>query len=202
MLQKIGKDQKGQGIMELLVAVFVIVTGIVAVLALSISTITTARASINSGESTKLSREGLEVARNIRDSNWLKIDQGELDFSLWNDGLHEGNDYDAVAQFNPENHQWELAYNNSNYRLRRRSDGLYIYYDYDSDLPESMFSRTIYTFPICYNETSEEETVMGQGESCTADPQIGIKVKSVVTWSEKGNDKSVTAEENLYNWRP
>lgn len=199
VMKNILKNKQGQGMIELLVAIFVIVMGIVAVLSLSIVTITAGRESIMTVEASNLAREGLEVVRNIRDSNWLKIQAGELNSDRWDDGLFEGTDYDAVAQFDPTSGEWILDFDDLDYQLKRLSDGTYVFYDY-SEGQLSAFSRRILTLPIC---DDYQVIALADNTSCQilSKNKIGIKVKSIISWQDKGKDRLTTAEEDLYDWR-
>ena len=66
--------------MEAIVAIFVITAGIVGVLALVTQTISSATFSKDKLTAAYLAQEGIEIVRNIRDTNWL---QG----LSWNNGL-------------------------------------------------------------------------------------------------------------------
>lgn len=212
-MNKLLKNQQGQGIVELLIAIFVIIMGVAAILALSISTIIAGQESISRVEASNLAREGVEVARSIRDSNWLKIEAGELTASNWDDGLYEiiGSNYDAVAEFYPEDDpdtplfdgdggNWKLDYSDTDYTLYRLSSGdyqgVYVHAGYGEG-DASAYSRRIYTYPIC-----DDHVAVDIGSSCDSpSDKIGIKVQSIVEWQERGRTHSVTVEENLYNWK-
>ncbi len=214
-MNKLLKNQQGQGIIELLIAIFVIIMGVAAILALSISTIIAGQESISRVEASNLAREGVEVVRSIRDSNWLKIEAGELTASDWDDGLYEVRDYDAVAEFYPDNDpdtgalgdggNWKLDYSDTDYTLYRlRSgdyQGVYVHAGYIHDGygagDPSAYTRRIYTYPIC----SVDHLAVDIGLSCAVGDKIGLKVQSIVEWQERGRTHSVTVEENLYNWK-
>lgn len=63
--------QKGQGLLETIVAIGVIVTGLISVMTLVISNLTSAREAALRYQAVNLAREGIELIRNKRDSNWL-----------------------------------------------------------------------------------------------------------------------------------
>jgi len=78
---KIGSSQKGQTLIETMVAIFVMVMGITAALGL-------ANYSLNASTSIRkqiigmgLAREGLEAVKNMRDTNWLN---GQLQANCFN----------------------------------------------------------------------------------------------------------------------
>lgn len=77
----------GFTIIEVLIAVVVITVGILGVLAVIHQTISYMSLSSSKLIATYLTQEGMEIVRNIRDTNWL---EGEN----WNSGLEEG-DYEA-----------------------------------------------------------------------------------------------------------
>ena len=63
--------KKGQGLLETIVAIGVILTGLVSVMTLVISNLTGAREAALRYQAVNLAREGIELVRNKRDSNWL-----------------------------------------------------------------------------------------------------------------------------------
>ncbi|TSC56954.1 MAG: hypothetical protein Greene071421_464 [Parcubacteria group bacterium Greene0714_21] len=81
-------NQRGFTLIEVLTALFVLTVGLVGVAALLSRT-----ASFTSGANATLTasflgQEGLEIARNTRDSNFLKIRKGEN--IQWDNGLAQG----------------------------------------------------------------------------------------------------------------
>jgi prepilin-type N-terminal cleavage/methylation domain-containing protein len=94
LLGSYGTPEGGFTLMEVIVAVAVITTAIVGAMALvsfSVSSISLNKSKITA---TNLAQEGLEIVRNIRDSNWL-ADKKTPD--TWQDGLGAGN---YRAQYN------------------------------------------------------------------------------------------------------
>lgn len=63
--------QKGQGLLETIVAIGVLMTGLISVMTLVISNLTGAREAAMRYQAVNLAREGIELVRNARDSNWL-----------------------------------------------------------------------------------------------------------------------------------
>jgi len=84
MLNKM--KSKGFTLLEVLAAIFLITIGIVGTLTLVQKTITFTQATSSRLITAYLTQEGIEIVRNIRDSNFLKIHQGVEGVS-WNDGL-------------------------------------------------------------------------------------------------------------------
>ncbi len=63
--------QSGQTLIETLVAVFILVTGLISAVSLSIYSFRATDDSSKQIVATSLAREGIEVIKNLRDSNWL-----------------------------------------------------------------------------------------------------------------------------------
>lgn len=63
--------KKGFTIIEVIVAIFVIVTGFVGVLSLVTQTVSSATYSKDKLIAAYLAQEGIEIVRNIRDTNWI-----------------------------------------------------------------------------------------------------------------------------------
>jgi type II secretory pathway pseudopilin PulG len=128
MKQKINKKTDGFSLLEVIIAIFVITIGIIGVanlISYSISSVAVAKSQIIA---TELAQEGLEIVRNIRDSNWL------ADIT-WNSGL------DTCAggcrvQYNSVG----LLALGGNPVLNINSNGFYLY---DVTKPETLFRRKI-----------------------------------------------------------
>lgn len=111
------KPPRGQGLLELVFAIGIIVAAVVTTLGLVIATTAASNASKTQVIATNLAREGIEIARGVRDTNWLKIDSGVVG-TAWNDGLFllESGLYDftATALFSPPgptgDGEWTLSF--------------------------------------------------------------------------------------------
>ncbi len=86
------KNRQGFTIIETMVAVFVIIAGVVGVYTLLQQTIASIRVASSKLTASYLAQEGVEVVRNIRDSNWIK--QNTMPGALWDDGIM-GGDWEA-----------------------------------------------------------------------------------------------------------
>jgi Tfp pilus assembly protein PilV len=78
-----------------MVAIFVIIVGVVGVYSLLRQTIASIRVASSKLTASYLAQEGVEVVRNIRDSNWIK--QNTVPGTLWDDGILSG-DWEADYQ--------------------------------------------------------------------------------------------------------
>ncbi len=190
---------KGQGMVEMVVAIAVILTGVIGALALTVSNLSGVGESSTRIVASNLAREGIEVVRNIRDTNWLKK-------QIWDNGLEDGNDYTAIAIFNPVTNTWNLNFlpdsiNDIEARLYR-NNGIYLQ---DISLPPgtpTIYYRLLSLDEICKNNVTSVEVVRASGDSCLAsETKVGIRIKSEVKWTESGRAHTMTAEDRIYNWR-
>ena len=102
-MKKFLSSQLGQGLLEMVFAIGILLIVVAAILALTTSNIVGQKESEFQIVANNLAREGIEVVRNIRDSNWLG---GQA----WDQGL-VGNI--AIAEFNPANNSWQLDFDYS-----------------------------------------------------------------------------------------
>lgn len=178
MKQGIRKNTKrkntGFTLLELIVAIFIIITGLVAagsLMTYSISAVIIGKSQIIA---TNLAQEGLEVVRNIRDNNWHCI--ADPDCSLtggddWKDGL-DG----CSAGCRVIHSSTSLLPLAGNPVLDINAEG---YYQYTLGDP-TRFKRKI---------------------TITDMPGDEIKVVSKVTFIERTKSYSVSAEDRLYDWK-
>ncbi len=172
-------NKKGFTLIEVLIALGVFSVAIMAGFALAMSNLRIARENYDRVLAANLAREGIELVRSIRDSNWLKIDANEIDTDTgyiysWDKGLTSGlyimdcNDNELTAYEGTSN----LSINN---------DELYAH---GINGQAIIFSRTITLSNI---EDNEEK--------------IGIKINSKVEWERYGKSKTAKAVTELYNWK-
>ena len=124
---------KGFTLIEVLAAVFVVVMGAVGVFGLVTRTVSFTSFVNSQLVASYLVQEGLEIVRNIRDANFLKIHKGVG--GQWNDGLTPcaagcGADYNDVALGSFQG------------TFLRLTDGFYTY-DADADSADTIFKRKI-----------------------------------------------------------
>lgn len=196
---RLRKNNKGQGLVEVIIALGVITTGIVGVLTLTYSSLSASETSIKQIIAANLAREGVEVVRNIRDSNWLSDDPN------WLDGLISGVDYNGTAQFDPAAASWtiDLALEDiydTGTELYRDGNGVYTH---DNSGIYSGYRRFLDMSLICGQQNDHALIFLrSSGSTCPGGGYdiIGFKVISEVVWREKSGDKSFLVEENIYNW--
>lgn len=138
--------------MEVIIAVAVIATALVSLITLITFSVSGIRPGNSKIIATNLAQEGIEIVRNIRDSNWL-ADKRTSD--TWSDGLDSG--------------QWRVQYNQlgllsfSSVPLKIDGNGFY-QYDSGSNTP---FYRKIIIEQIGNNQikTTSEVTWLEKGKN-------------------------------------
>jgi len=164
-------NQKAFTMIEMVAAIFVVNLGIMAVFSLITQSITHINSTASSLTATYLAQEGVEIARNIRDGNFLKINQGGE--ASWNDNLSADEDkdyynFDYRSESIPDN------INCSGKTHLQISNGYYI-----CSSSSAKFQRKIRISPV--------------GED-------KIEVLVEVSWTERGKTNNVSAQETLYRW--
>lgn len=205
-------NQEGMTLLETVAALFVILIGIVAALVLIISSSSAARKTEDRLVAANLAREGIEIARSIRDTNWLQIEGGAAGGPhAWDDGLYSGTQYTAVPLFDDvTTYTWELKYGNyvtpaaetRIYSVDFNGGKLYNQYLTPPASGLTKYRRVLYTFPICLNDTGAEQLV-GTGDSCALNgwKKIGVSVQAKVEWNDNGALFTHTDEARLYDWK-
>jgi len=164
--------REGFTLMEAIVAIFVVTVGIVGVLSLVTQTISSATISKDKLIAAYLAQEGIEIVRNIRDTNWVG------GAASWDTGISYTSDY-------------RLDYQSSGFPDTNCNLSVNNYLKYDGN----------YYNCSTGNETKFKRKII-ISQPATPDCPAGdcLNVSILVQWEEKGTIHSVAAQENLYNW--
>lgn len=169
--------KRGLTLVETLISLFVLslaITGAFAAFRANLASATSIRDSyIASG----LAQEGIEVVRNLRDTDWFAVSTPK--FGALGDA--SGNpvaDGTYCVQWNST----QLSTVNCDARLIRSDMGLFAYDIVGTPTP---FVRSI-------------QIIKGSVLPSGSIGEITIKVS--VSWSERANAKQIIAEEHLFNW--
>ena len=196
----------GQTLIETIVAIFVLTTGLAAGLGLAIYAFGASSEIVERITATGLAREGIEVIRSKRDSNWLAgtlsdCGDGQRCYTTWLNGIAGaagGHIYKPAFLSNNPGNKWNIVDKASgDFRLYRQADGTFSLTG--SPNPPTPFFRKIFIV----NWATD-----GMGNTSQ------VLVRSVVWWSGKNcaaiadynpptlttNCKVVT-EEILTNWK-
>lgn len=180
---KQNKPLTGFTIIEMVISIFILSIGIIAIFASFSVMLILSSESEDRLIATYLAQEGLEIIRNIRDNNWLLSESNPS--ATWNDGLSAcesaaGCEVDRKTTGSGESpvYPWQDRF------LKRNADDLF--FEYDSGV-ETKFKRKI-----------EIDTTLA--------PYI-LKVKAQVFWKKRpslidlaGGLGTVEVEDILYNW--
>lgn len=202
---------KGFTLLEVIIAIFLITVGITAVLLLITKTLGAMSLSFSQLKAAYLAQEGIEVIRNIRDTNWVEGNE-------WKDlnksgavTLSEHIDCPSVFYIDPVFDAVAINVAPGQCGLAKITEAISLVTFTSGNLND----QTFYTpWPIS-NCTDTLDSGSSSGDAIPtpfsryveicyaldADNVEYMKVKSIVTWQAKGKDYEISAEEHLYNWR-
>lgn len=211
-----GRDSlTGFTLIELLIAISVFMIGIMGAFSLSLNNLNTAKENTQRVIAANLAREGLELVRNIRDSNWLAreasvdSDSGTLEIEIyeWDHGFKDSNfrvDYSGgLLPFTTLPAPADLASAIADEEAKLNlSNGSYRHLG----SPNGTFSRAINLRAICLDKNDPLvpiETVVPSLD-CSGGAnivKIGFQVTARVSYIYGTKTNSIDAVENIYNWR-
>ncbi len=167
-------DSRGFTFVETLAALFVIMVGISSFVTLINQTVSYTKTSSYNLIAAYLGKEGIEIVKNIRDSNFLKAYYDIPAGSTWLDGLTSCQSGSGGCQIDYDS--WTLTpYTGAMLKLPDTGSKFYNY----SDGADTMFARRITIDPV------------GAGPDY-------LHVEVDVTWSEKGRSHVFPVQDNLY----
>ncbi len=203
----------GQTMLEAIIASGIIVTAVGAALTLVYSSIAAAKESESRLVATNLAREGVEVVRAIRDSNWLAGDD-------WDDGLEgPSNDYSGILVFNASGKSWAVDFSPADIddpetKVYRQAvaggpeqPGLMLQgIPQPAGTDETVFRRIVHLKALCSTVVGSTPNFIAyeakdDGEACLTE-KIGIEVRSEAGWIGAGDSlHMVSAVERIFDWR-
>ena len=172
------KTRNGFTLIETLSAIFIILIGLVSGLSLITQTISFMSLASSKLVASYLTQEGIEIVRNIRDTNWL---EGSGNF--WDEGLtgcSTGCIADYKHSYDPSDQEDPDLPGYSDQFLDVDSAG---FYSYDPG------TATKFQRKITINNGFDSEGISI------------LNVSVVVNWQQAGKTNTVSAQEYLYNWR-
>ncbi len=224
------KNQTGFTLVELIIAIAVFSIGIMAAFTLALGNWRTDKENYNRVMAGDLAREGIELVRYIRDSNWLRIDNNETCdepgfVCKWDSYMNDQDfqrlfiDYESFYLADPFKffdggcggtiEQCVETCDNMNKRCVLQYDPEAVpedrifYHDLIATDHLTIFKRVIDLEAICFDGITEEvaDGEINCDDSYPGYEKIGLRVSSIVGWNSFGSDKNVKATEYLYNWR-
>jgi prepilin-type N-terminal cleavage/methylation domain-containing protein len=218
------KNEQGFTLIELMIALAVFTIGIVAALSLALANYNNSRDNLDKIVASNLAREGIELIRNVRDSNWLRAEANascEGNPCAWDYGLDVTSNYVYIDYNDPRPSlasSGNCALGHSQCMNNCGTDGAFCrlyknntsnFYDHDDSGVPSKYYRVIKLEEICLNEDIpdppndeyyDEYTQDISNDCLNDDVRIGIKVTAYVEWQDN-TTKSVEIVDKLYNWR-
>ena len=189
------EKQRSFSLIEVMVAITVIMVGLIGVLGLIIYNISISRASPEKVVAVNLAQEGIEIIRNMRDSNWLagnswdeniEGEAGGKDYILHvnePDDLTQGWDINTVGAGNDWKTYVYYDTNDNFYGQSKWKENV------DPQFPDN-WQKTIFSRRITITKNPD-------GNACTED----IGVVCTVNWTDRTGSHSVSLEDRLYNWK-
>jgi type II secretory pathway pseudopilin PulG len=189
----------GQTLIEMLIAFFVISIGLYTAVTLVFSNLNLVERDTDAVIAVNLAREGIELAKQVRDSNWMAGNPFDA-------GLHSGTSYTATPI-------WEATllapstgptfsfaatdFTDPHAQVVTTASGLMANAASEATITgtATLFKRLLTLHPIC-----SDYSVLNNGTDCGSLPKIGVRVESHVQWSRKGA-QDLTLYEDLYDWR-
>ena len=182
--------------MEMLVAITVIGVGLFAAANIVYSNLNLVDRNTDEVISINMAREGVELAKQLRDSNWLAgnpFDQGTsstVDYTgtpVW-DGI-------SAPSFNFTAN----TLSDANASVVKLASGMYANAvgAILTGTPTG-YARLVTFHPIC-----NDQSVLNSGSTCESvgKLKIGIRVESQVKWTRKTITKTIAIFEDLYDWK-
>lgn len=173
--------QRGFTMLETLAAIFVITVAVTGIFALIAKIIFTTTVSSYKLTAAYLAQEGVEIVRNIRDTNWLRARIGSG--TLWYEGLDNCSPpVGCEADYNDDALTAAIGPNYGDLSFLKIFGGFYTY-DYGPGQGEKpKFKRRI---------TIERDIAPER-----------LRITSDIEWEEAGTHYNFTVKEYLYNWLP
>ena len=193
-------NQKGQGLLEALIATTIIVVGLSGIIGLAGNNLVASNISTGELLAVNLAREAVEVVTNLRDSNYL---DNEIE---WNDGLDTGtNDREGIIKYDDINHTWSVDFLGLNTDFTDSATivyldsttGLYRQNNLEvSGWEATPYRRLVYLYRICGTDI---DTFLENGQ-CPGGA-VGYRILAKVQWDDHGNTRELSLEKRIFNWR-
>ena len=193
------RNPAGQGLLEMIFAIGILLLVVVAILALASSGLTGVHESEFQIIANNLGRESIEVVRSIRDRNWLSGLAWDTDLAPTEQ---------AITVFDPSNaaDPWSIVEGSG--QLYQQA-GLYLHADQTGpNATPTLFRRSVKINSVCQvtqNSTGGlelgEEYIVTAPATCGTDLRIGALVTATVQWTEANRQRHISLQDVLYAWR-
>lgn len=204
----------GFTLIELLVAISIFMIGIMGAFSLSLYNLNTAKENYYRVIAADLTREGIELVRNVRDSNWLAREANAdadlntlaIDLYEWDQNFILSNflvAYDTlgfISLDNPVPADLSAAIADSRSVLYLNNG----FYSHDDDGASTVFRRAINARAICLDDSAlgfPSESLAIDLDCLANQQKIGLQITARVQYTYGGRTNHIDAVETIYNWR-
>ena len=198
------KNLLGQGLMELIISIGIIILVLITIISLTIINLSTQRATQQRMQAIQFVREGVEAVRNLRDTiDWLSSNNANIVSSNYNNHFFS-------VDFNNATNRYSLTSITNNFQLLYLHPGTSAYINHSSaGGTATPFSRLITIDYICSlagdcggdGICSDGQGVCGDSNGDTIPDVIGYRVNSSVNWKEKNRNLNYYLVDDMYLWR-
>ena len=199
------KLRNGQTMIELMIAIAVIAVGLFSAMNMVYSNLALVNRDSDEVVAINLSREGIELAKQARDSDWLAgnaFDQGLFKTS-------DPTDYTGTVVWSgaagafPSFNFTANAITDANAKIVL-ANGLY--QQTGASGSSTAFARLVTFHPICDNGAGTGYIVKNPTDSpnnCEAlgFPKVGIRIESAIRWTRANITKNTVIYSDIYDWR-
>lgn len=201
MLINLIKNNKGQGLIEAIAGISIIIVGLTGAIAVAQSSLSSNYEAGTRVVAANLAREAVEVVHNMRDSNWLAGNN-------WDTGFYSVSDYDGILVLNYTNNTWSINFSpddfsDSKTAIYRFTQGSFKnLFVQDSSQPanteKTFYKRLLSLKAICLS--GGVETIVNN-PACSSGSKVGIRIIAEIEWEEHARKHSLVVEDSIYNWR-
>ncbi len=209
---KDGKLLTGFTLIEMIVSIFILSVALVGIFsAFYVVTILTSSSS-DRLTATYLAQEGMEIVRNMRDTNWLNMDANSSPGATWIDGFKAGECSSTGCEAD-----YETGTTNQNYPMAPWA-GKYLYIDSNyfygynpNHATPTKFKRKIIiscldsfgnidSYCLSTDYVIKVTVQVSWDEKATISHSYSSADDGITNCSKKGYDNCVVAEDTLYDW--
>ncbi len=177
----------------------VIIVGLSSATTLIFSNLRLQEISLNRVIGANLAREGIEIAKSLRDSNWLSgnaFDDGmgstgdATGVPLWQDGQITGFSFTAD----------DIDDSEAAIIISDHASSSLLYVNETAGHPKD--ADTMYRRLITFERICDDGSLQAEGVMCPAPLfAVGLRVTSQVVWDFRGKRSESVIVDNLYDWR-
>lgn len=215
-------NKRGFTLLEIVISIAIFSLGIVSAFALALFNMNKTKENYHEVRAAHLAREGIELVRSVRDSNWLKYQSNydcgaasNIQFCEFNEGLDKNfivMDYSTTTPTEVCN---GLTFDQclsgdsvvgvaDNACINGNDCTLYLknnFYTHDKTevTLDSEVARIMRINNICFDGATEY--VIDGSDTCGADTLIGLEVTSRVRWISGRDYEVLDIVTNIYDWR-